>query len=70
MARVIWSLRAIEQLETLVEYIASYSPLEPRRFAQKSLIAPTSLASIPNRVGSFLKIQNAAIGRFFRGDIA
>ncbi|NDH95348.1 MAG: type II toxin-antitoxin system RelE/ParE family toxin [Planctomycetia bacterium] len=35
MARVIWSLRAIEQLETLVEYVASYSPLEPRRFAQK-----------------------------------
>jgi hypothetical protein len=27
-----------------VDYVASYSPLEPRRFAQKSLIAQTSLA--------------------------
>jgi toxin ParE1/3/4 len=51
MARVIWSLRAIEQLETLVEYIASYSPLEARRFAQKIFDRTDQLGLYPESGG-------------------
>ena len=51
MGRIIWSRRAADQLEALVEFIATGSAIEARRFARKVLQRITSLENQPELGG-------------------
>jgi toxin ParE1/3/4 len=37
MARIVWTPKALDDLESLIEYIAKDSPVAAKRFAQKIL---------------------------------
>ena len=45
--RIVWSARAVGQLEAVVEFIAAGSPVEARRFAARVLRRVEALASHP-----------------------
>jgi toxin ParE1/3/4 len=51
MGRIIWSSRAADQLEALVDFIGTGSPIEAQRFARKVLHRITSLESQPELGG-------------------
>jgi toxin ParE1/3/4 len=47
MARIIWTPKALEDLEALLTYIAKGSPIAARRFSQKIIRRVDSLSDHP-----------------------
>lgn len=54
MARVIWTERALQDLERVLDYIAADAPLAARRFAQRIIARTDSLSHTP-RIGGFVE---------------
>lgn len=51
MARIVWTERALDDLEKLLEYIARDAPVTARRFAQKMISRLESLQEHPTLGG-------------------
>jgi addiction module RelE/StbE family toxin len=49
VADVVWSRRAIADLETIREYISQFNPLAAQRVAQRLYAAGKSLSDFPER---------------------
>jgi toxin ParE1/3/4 len=62
MARIVWTPKALEDLESLLAYIAKESPIAAKRFAQKIIQRVDLLADQPF-LGSYIAEDDSHIYR-------
>ena len=62
MARIVWTPKALENLESLLDYISKESPVAAKRFAQK-IIQRIDLLSKQPFLGSYLAEDETHIYR-------
>ena len=68
MARLIWTNRALDDLERLVEYIAQDAPVAARRFAQKIFKRVEQLQSHPESGGWLPEDETHAYREVLQGN--
>lgn len=64
MARIVWTERALDDLEKLLEYIARDAPVTARRFAQKMISRLELLQEHPRLVVKFQKTTATLTARY------